>query len=359
MIRAAGPPRSITLAKTVRGTLLLVVLLPLLAVGAMIWWLSDLAQMGVVFRGIHWGWFTAGILVPLLSFPLSAMRWRQLMRYAPEQRPRVLELSALWLIAHPFNLVVPGPGGDVVACYLLELRRGIGMANSIASAAYGHIFGLVLMVAIPVVAIPTLTIPFTPGLEQAIHAGLSIAALGIAVMLLLALSPRAVGRLSGIVIQRIPEAPRSQPGLLGRILTATVAFVTLLGEHSRRILGSPGNVALAFLYAVGVIIINVLCQYCLLRSAGVEAGLWLAAFLMSVHTLGHLPSVGVPGGGSVAAPVFLVGAMTTVLDIEASQAIGVYLATMAPPILLAFLGVALAAPRIEHVAAALRKGQPR
>jgi uncharacterized membrane protein YbhN (UPF0104 family) len=179
---------------------------------------TDWARLAEVMRGMHPGPWLAAVTVYVLAQAASSLRWRQLAA-ALGLRAGYLRFLALYSVGMFFNLALPtSVGGDVVRA--LHLPRASGV-NGQAAAALLSVFaerlsGLVVLVALAVVAALASPVPLEPWLAGAVAVVGGATGLGLALLPAVAL----LGARAGARFERVAELLRlvgGRPGLLAEV----------------------------------------------------------------------------------------------------------------------------------------------
>jgi uncharacterized membrane protein YbhN (UPF0104 family) len=340
----------------VRTTLVLVLLLPFATMTGMTLWITDFAAVGRELADGRWGLILLATGVFFLQYPLLALRWRMLLDIPTGPRPPMREMTGLMLVAHLFDLVIPGPAGDLAVSYLLKIRRGLTMANATAAGAYGRIFGLIALAVLPMVLAPLLTDELPELVERTLDGGMVVAVIAGSVMLALAIHPRGWAWLMQSLSRVLPVRWRESGTRTGRGIRGIMAYVSGLAVHSRRIAATPARMIGAALLSLAVIGVNVLCLQLMLLALHTPLPLAWVAFAFCVQMVAHVAGYGIPGGGNVTAPVVCLAVFHGVMGVGEATVVAVLFLSWTPNVLACAAGLVISLPNLDHIARSLRIG---
>jgi uncharacterized membrane protein YbhN (UPF0104 family) len=341
MSPADGP---LTRIRAVRSALFLVAVLPMATLLVVAVFVTDLGSLVEVLRGAGWGWIVAGSLATFARYPIMAARWNVLLRAPSSHKPGLLEGGRYLLIAQLFNLVVPGPAGDLTAAWMVRIQHGLPATQALAALSYGRLFGVVFTAALPFLLAPQMRLASDPLVQRTLQGGLVAAGAATLLMLALAFVPSGWSRLSDLARNLIPARWREAPGLLGRLVRSLIRFPADFAGHARHIAGAWYRLAVAAVLSAAVVMVNAAAFWMVLKGLGLDVSLAWAAFIVCVQVLSHSASVGVPGSGTVASPVVCVAVMVGALGVDEPVAVAALFLGWAPHIVQCLCGLGFAIP---------------
>jgi hypothetical protein len=348
---------SLTIARVVRTTLVLVLVLPFATMTGVTLWITDFASVGREISAGRWGFMVLGCAVFFLQYPVMALRWRLLLEVPAGPRPPVGEMTRLMFVAHLFDLVVPGPAGDLAVSYLLKVRRGLAMANASAAGAYGRVFGLISLATLPVVLAPLLTRDLPDVVERALDGGMVVALAAAGFMFALAIHPDGWGWLVRTLSRLIPRRWRESDRWIGRSIGGAMSFLSGFAVHARRIAATPARMAGAALLSLGVIAVNVLCLHLMLLGVHTALPLSWVAFAFCVQMVAQVAGYGIPGGGNVTSPVVCLAVLHGVMGVDEAKVVSVLFLSWAPNALACLVGLGIAMPNMSHISRSLQRSE--
>ena len=348
-------PPPLTVARVVRTTLVLVLVLPFATMTGVTLWITDFSSVGREISEGRWGYMLLGCAVFFLQYPVMALRWRLLLEVPVGPRPPLGEMTRLMFVAHLFDLVIPGPAGDLAVSYLLKVRRGLAMANATAAGAYGRIFGLICLATLPMVLAPLLTRDLPEVVERALDGGLVVALAAGGFMLALAAHPRGWNWLVHTLSRLIPNRWRESDGRIGRGIRGLLAFLSGFAVHARRIASTPARMAGAAALSLGVIAVNVLCLHLMLLGVHTALPLPWVAFAFCAQMVAQVAGYGIPGGGNVTGPVVCLAVFHGVMGIDEAKVVSVLFLSWAPNALACLVALGIALPNLDQITLSLQR----
>ncbi len=346
--------RPLTLTRILRATLLVVLVLPFATMTGMTLWVTDFSAVGRELLEARWGLLALALVGFFVQYPLLALRWRLLIDAPDGRRPPVGEMTGLMLVAHLFDLVIPGPAGDLAVSYLLKIRRGVTMAAATAAGVYGRLFGLILLAILPLALAPMFADQLPPLVDRTLDGGMVVATVGGLIMFGLAIHPRGWGWLVRTTSRVVPERWRASPGLFGRGFRSLVGYLISFAEHARRIAATPARMAGAAALSVAVIAVNVGVLYLVLLGLHERLPLGWVAFAFCVQMLSQVAGYGIPGGGNITAPVICLAVMKGLMGIDEARIVTVLFLSWTPNVVACLVGLVIAMPNLEHISRSLR-----
>ncbi len=355
MTRAAPEPavptgRRLTIRRTLVAMLVFVVLVPLGAMAVMGATVTDFGTIGEQMRGVGVGWLALGIVVFFLQYPLLAARWRILLNVPDAAKPNLVRMSGLMLVAHLFDMVIPGPAGDLAVSYIIKVRHKVTMAQATSAGAYGRLLGLVVLAGTPFAVAPAFTDKLPEVVAKTLNAGLVVALVGVGIMGLLAIFPRGWEGLVTLSSRLLPGALRDSPGLIGRAIRALVGFLVGFADNARLIGASPARMTPAFALSVGTLAVNVFYLYTVFRAFGEVHPFHFVAFAFCTQVLSHTTGILIPGVGNVTGPVVGLAVMHGLMAVAEPTAVAILFVSWSPIALASIMGFFLALPSFRHIA---------
>ena len=345
----AEPPRPVTLARTIRGVLLLVVALPVATLLGLTLVTTDFRSLGEIMVGASWAWVVAGFALFFAQFPVLALRWLVLLGVPRDPRLSMARMTGLMLVAQVFDLVIPGPAGDLAVSYLIKVRRGLSMARAAAAGACGRLLGVATVVATPMILAHRLTGDLPLAAERTLDSAAAVAAIGILTFTGLALFPRHWQQAVESTTGALPRSWRESAGWLGRSIRALSGFAIEFAGHSREIGATPLRTVAALAMSVLILAINVGSFHLMLLGLGVQLPWSWVAFAFCVQMLSHAVALGIPGSGNVAAPLVTLAVMSGAMGVDEPRVIAALLLSWSPTVLGCVLGLIFAVPHIEEI----------
>jgi uncharacterized protein (TIRG00374 family) len=348
MPRADQPPPT-TLGRALLGALLLMVALPLAVMVVLALLATDpRAVATVVSRANPW-LLALAFAGHFVQYPLMAWRWRFLVHRPLGQVPGMRETVGFVLIAHLFNLIVPGPAGELAGSYVMKVRAGVPMAVGLAAGAYGRLFGMLLTALSPLALALIFALPLPESLRLTMLAGLSVAVVGLCGVGMLSLLPSSWARLA----QALERRQRLQGRLTGRLLGNVLLFLQGFGGHARHLAATPGRLLGALGISALILLGNMAAFHGILVAMQVELPFHWGAFLFCVLVLGNISSYAVPASGNVTSPVLSLAAMTALFAVDEASAMGALFLAWAFFIVQGLVAFAVAVPNLALVTQAL------
>lgn len=337
-----------------RATLLVVLVLPFATMTGMTLWIADFDAVGQELADARWGFLVLAAVVFFAQYPLMGLRWRLLLDVPSGRRPPLREMTGLMFVAHLFDLVIPGPAGDLAVSYLLKVRRGLTMANATAAGAYGRIFGLISLAVLPLALAPTLTDDLPPIVERTLDGGMVVAVLGGGLMFGLAIHPEGWSWLVRTTSRVLPARWRDSKGWGGRGFRGLLAYLVRFAEHAHRIAATPARMVGAALLSVAVIASNVLCFQLILMGLHEQLPLAWVTFAFCVQMVAQVAGFAVPGGGNITGPVVCLAVFSGVMGVDEARVVAVLFLSWTPNVFACLAGLVIALPNLDHVARSLR-----
>ncbi len=337
-----------------RTTLLVVLVLPFATMTGMTLWVTDFAAVGKELAEARWAWLALALVGFFVQYPLLGLRWWLLLDVPGGRRPPLTEMTGLMLVAHLFDLVIPGPAGDLAVSYLLKVRRGVSMAGATAAGAYGRVFGLILLATLPIILAPMLTDELPLLVERTLDGGMVVASAAALVMFGLAVHPRGWGWLVNTVSGVVPTGVRDSSGLLGRGFRSLVGYLVAFAQHARRIAATPARMAGAAAISVAVVAVNVGVFYLVCLGLGEHLPVAWVVFAFCLLMLAQVAGFGIPGGGNVTAPVVCLAVMSGLMGIDEARVVTVLFLSWTPNVIACGIGLVIALPNLEHISRSLR-----
>ncbi|MDP7112331.1 MAG: lysylphosphatidylglycerol synthase transmembrane domain-containing protein [Myxococcota bacterium] len=339
-----------------RTTLVLVLALPFATMTGMTLWITDFTAVGGELADARWSFILLATGVFFLQYPLLALRWRMLLDVPDGPRPPMREMTGLMLVAHVFDLVIPGPAGDLAVSYLLKIRRGLTMANATAAGAYGRIFGLISLATLPMVLAPLLFDELPSMVERTLDGGMVVALIAGSSMLALAIHPRGWAWLVRSLARVMPVRWRESDTRTGRGVRGMMAYLSGLAIHSHRIAATPARMIGAALLSLAVIGINVLCLHLMLLGLHTSLPLAWVTFAFCAQMVANVAGFGIPGGGNITAPVVCLAVFHGLMGIGEERVVSVLFLSWTPNILACAAGLVISLPNLDHIAHSLKIG---
>jgi len=339
----------------VRTTLFLVLLLPIAVMVGMMLWLTDIPSVGREIAAGRWGYLILGGAVFFLQYPVMALRWRLLLEVPSGPRPPMGEMTGLMFVAQLFDLVIPGPAGDLAVSYLLKVRRGLTMANASAAGAYGRIFGLIALATLPLVLAPLLFEDLPDVVQRTLDGGMVVAIVAGGLLCALAIHPGGWNWAVRSVSRVIPLRWRESEGWLGRGLRGLMAFIGGFADHAHRIAATPTRLAAAAVLSLSVIAVNVLCLHLVLLGMHVSLPLSWVAFAFCVQMVAQVAGYGIPGGGNVTGPVVSLAVFHGLMGIGEARVVSVLFLCWVPHAVACLVALAIALPNLDHISRSLQQ----
>lgn len=343
----AGSSPPATFHRALLGALLIMVALPLVVMVLLALLATDPRAVAAVVARADPLVLALAFAGHFVQYPLMAWRWRYLVRRPLGATPGQSETVGFVFIAHLFNLIVPGPGGELAGSYVMKVRAGVPMAVGLAAGAYGRLFGMLLTALVPLLLALAFGLPLPESLRLAMLVGLAIAVVGLSVVGLLSLLPSNWERLA-----RALET-RERAGWTGRMVGQLLVFLRGFGEHARHLAATPlrlvGALGLSGLILLG----NMAAFHGILVAMGIELPFHWGAFLFCVLVLGNVSSYAVPASGNVTSPVLSLLAMTVLFQVEEAPALGALFLAWAFFIIQGLVAFIVAIPHMALVTRAL------
>jgi len=339
------------LGRALLWALVLMVVMPLAVMLVLAVLAADPAAVAmVVGRADPWVLGVA-VLAHFVQYPLMAVRWRTLVRGPVTAVPGLRQTVGFVFIAHLFNLIVPGPAGELAGSYVMKVRAGVPMSVGLAAGAYGRLFGMLLTAASPLALAYALQLPLPASLRMAMFLGLGIALFGLLVMGIMAMVPGSWRRLAQALEQR-----RWGRGVLARrLLSPLLSFLQGFGSHARHLAATPRRLAWALSLSMLILLGNMAAFHGILVALEVQLPFHWGAFLFCVLVLGNVTSYAVPASGNVASPVLSLVAMTTLFGVDEALAVAALFLAWALFILQGLVAFAVAVPNLALVVQALKQ----
>ncbi len=327
------------------------VALPLLVMVALAFIAADPPAVAAVLGRARWGLLALAFAAHFDQYPVLAMRWRYLVQRPDGPTPGLGQTMGFVLIAHLFNLLVPGPGGEIAGSYLMKARAGVPMSVAMSAGAYGRLFGMLLTAAVPLALASGLDLPLPPTVRMAIVIGLWIAVGGLAVLMMLALWPAAWERLRLTLAARSP----TEPGLVRQLVDTSLVFMQGFGRHARHIAATPRQLIVALALSALALLVNMVAFHGILLGMQVELSFRWGAFLFCILVLGNVSSYAIPASGNVTSPVISMLAMTTLFAVDEATALGTLFLAWLAFILQGLVAFVIAVPHMSLVTEALAR----
>ncbi len=348
MSQAGSTPPS-AFARALLGALLLMVALPLVVMVVLALLATDPRAVATVVARANPTVLALAFAAHFVQYPLMAWRWRYLVRRPLGSTPRQAQMVAFVFIAHLFNLIVPGPAGELAGSYVMKVRAGVPMAVGLAAGAYGRLFGMLLTALAPLALALLYELPLPDALHLTMMLGLGIAVAGLVVVGLLAVLPASWDRLAAGL-----EARRwGREGALGLLLQRLLAFLRGFGEHARHLAATPGRLLGALGLSALVLLGNMAAFHGILLAMDVALPFHWGAFLFCVLVLGNISSYAVPASGNLTSPVLSLLAMTALFGVDEAVALGALFLAWAFFIAQGLVAFGVAIPHMALVSRAL------
>jgi glycosyltransferase 2 family protein len=268
------------------------------------------------FLHLHWGWFSAGILLVLLTYFGRAIRWQVMLRPV---KPKSNFWNLLIATTIGFTAVVLfGRAGELVRPYLIANKEKVSFSSQLAAWFLERIYDLLsvlLLFGLALAQITTSSTKVTGPLETVLqlggHTAGVLATICLGLLVTFGLFPTFVeNRLMG-VLEVIPERFRE------RIQGLVRGFLSGTGSTRR-----PSVVLLLVLYTFCEWLIIVGCFLCIFKAIPVTENLGLLDTLIVVGFVAFGSAVQIPGiGGGMQVATVLV--LTELFHIPLESASGI------------------------------------
>jgi uncharacterized protein (TIRG00374 family) len=348
-MKASGVPAPPTLRRALLGALLLMVALPMVVMVVVALAATDPQAVAAVVSGADPLLLTLAFAAHFLQFPLMAWRWRYLVRTPLGTVPGFTQTVGFVFIAHLFNLIVPGPAGELAGSYVMKIRAGVPLAVGMAAGSVGRLFGMALTALSPLVLAVIFGLPLPDPLRVTLFVGLAIAVVGLGVLGVLALLPIGWERLSAAVEARVGE----RAGVFGGFVQRVLGFLTDFGEHARLLAATRGRLTGALGISALILLGNMAAFHGILVAMNIDLPFHWGAFLFCILVLGNISSYAVPASGNVASPVLSLLAMCGLFGVDETTALGALFLAWAFFIFQGLVAFAIAIPNLALVARAL------
>lgn len=337
------------LLRALLGGLLLMVAMPVVVMVVLAVVTTDPGTVATVVAQADPLLLAVAFVAHFVQYPLLAQRWRYLVRRPLGDVPGLGQTVGFVFIAHLFNLIVPGPAGELAGSYVMKVRAGVPVAVGLAAGAYGRLFGMLLTALAPLLLALLFSLPLPDSLRLAILVGVGIAVVGLAVVGLLALLPRHCAGLAS----RLETTAQGREGWASRMLRRLLDFLARMGEHARQLAATPWRLVGALGLSALILLGNMVAFHGILLAMGVELPFQWGAFLFCVLVLGNVTSYALPASGNVSSPVLSLLAMTTLFGVDEALAVGTLFLAWAFFIAQGLVALAVAVPHLALVVRAL------
>lgn len=183
-------------------------------------WKTNWTEFAQAFASLDLGWWSAAVILIVVSQFISAIRWREVCQALAFRQP-LKQLLAFYFIGMYFNLCLPtSVGGDVVRAWYLDGRSGRRL-NAFLCVFLDRFSGLMALIILACLAVMLSPVPLEPWISWSVWAMAASAVLGVMLMPTVA---RWV-RFGEPRVEKIRVALRvlRQPGLFVR--TTVLSFV--------------------------------------------------------------------------------------------------------------------------------------
>jgi glycosyltransferase 2 family protein len=276
------------------------------------------------FKGVHWGWLIASVVVILGTYMGRALRWRVMVQPLRTDSSlwRIFDATVIGFTA----IVFFGRAGELVRPYLISSREKVPFSSQMAAWLLERVLDLLMVLLIFGIAlseIPHSGLKPGPHLRTVLEVGgLTITVLGVGCLLLLAGFRYFSGALHDRLMSAVAFLPAATREKIDRMLGAFRE-----GFGSTR---STGFVLQLVGYSILEWVLISACFLCVFRAFPVTARFSVADVVIfmgfvSIGSAIQIPGVG--GGMQVAAVVVLTELFGLTLETASGFAIALWLIT--------------------------------
>jgi len=268
------------------------------------------------FANLHWGWFTTGVLLVLVTYFGRAIRWQVMMR---PLKPK----SSFWnlLIATTIGftaVVLFGRAGELVRPYLIATKEKVSFSSQVAAWFLERIYDLLSVLLLFGFALAQITVsstkvtgPLETVLRLGGHMAGVLATICLALLVTFGLFPNFVEKRLLGALQVLPERFRD------RIQGLVLGFLS--GTSSTR---RGSTVFLLVVYTFCEWLIIVACFLCIFKAIPVTQELGILDTLIVVGFVAFGSAVQIPGiGGGMQVATVLV--LTELFKVPLESASGI------------------------------------
>ncbi|MFN7936042.1 MAG: lysylphosphatidylglycerol synthase transmembrane domain-containing protein [Bryobacteraceae bacterium] len=243
------------------------------------------------FADMHWGWFTAGVLLVLVTYLGRAIRWQVMLRPV---KPKSSLSNLLTATTIGFTAVVLfGRAGELVRPYLIATKEKVSFSSQVAAWFLERIYDLLsvlLLFGFALAQITTSSTKVTGPMETVLrlggHTAGVLATLCLALLVTFGLFPNFVEKRLHGALEVLPERFR------GRIQGLVSSFLS--GTSSTR---QGGIVVLLVGYTFCEWLIIVASFLCIFKAIPITQGLGVVDTLIVVGFVAFGSAVQIPGIG--------------------------------------------------------------
>jgi len=270
------------------------------------------------FRGVHWIWFSAAILLILLTYFGRALRWEVMLRPL-ESSPSLWNINSATVIGFTAIFLLGRPG-ELVRPYLISLKEGVSFSSQMAAWLIERIFDLLAVLLIfgyALTRIPANDLHLGPALRWVLEAGgYLVAGLGTLCLLVLFV----FRSFSDFAEQRIMSALTFLPDAIQSRISKTIAAFS----EGMRVTRDPANLALLCFYTLLEWSIIVSGLFALFHAFPITASLSLTDVMIFVGFVAFGSIVQIPGiGGGMQVVAIVV--LTEIFGMSLESATGMAL----------------------------------
>jgi len=199
----------------------------LIGLGALV---TDLPALRRMLDQVNLLWIAGACLLQLFTLVVVGLRWLQLMRPSYPVPITLTEAAALQVMVMGLNIILPGPGGDLAASYIMRKKHGVPISLSLAASIYARFSGLTMAAVLALLSmamLPRERLPET--LRSGLLGGAAAISLAVVLLLMLSLFPGVFYVLGGRLLSWVERWKKGGRGKLSALARSLGNFSELLG----------------------------------------------------------------------------------------------------------------------------------